>query len=415
MSLQQAKRKLFTRGLFGLVGLLLCVNPVTESAAQETALLTHIPEKVSPGYTLVPDEGTATVRLLDTEGVTRHTWKVDADRARLLPSCNILVVHGSKWGNKKKKWRALRPVVREYDWNGEIVWEYTASDVAHHDVHRLEDGSTLILKRTVPPESVQYVIKDPTRRLQRIRSDSILRVSPEGEVLWSWHAHEQLDLNVAGTGQFTTYAPKTGPSFPIQDWTHVNTIAPLPDNKWFREGDERFRPGNILVLPRSWSKVLLVDQISKEVVWEYSGDYRGGVMGGHESHMIAEPLPGAGNILMFDNGRGEGGHSGESIVLEINPLTKEIVWKYENGTEFFSESKGSVQRLPNGNTLVSLDRKHEVLEITPEGEIVWHIRNNHVTNRAHRYPIGFCPRLGSDEEFGKEPFNVVSWLSSFWS
>ena len=50
-----------------------------------------------------------------------------------------------------------------------------------------------------------------------------------------------------------------------------------------------------------------------------------------------------------------------SRVLEINPVTKEIVWQYtaadSNGPPwaFYSSFISSAQRLPNGNTLYRRD------------------------------------------------------------
>ena len=95
----------------------------------------------------------------------------------------------------------------------------------------------------------------------------------------------------------------------------------------------------------------------------------------------------SGNILVFDNGRSV--HAGESIVIEIEPTTKKVVWNYEAGKEFFSEARGSVQRLPNGNTLISEDKNGRCFEVTPEKEIVWQYEESHEINRCQRYPLNW--------------------------
>ena len=43
--------------------------------------------------------------------------------------------------------------------------------------------------------------------------------------------------------------------------------------------------------------------------------------------------------------------------------------------DFFSKSRGSVQRLPNGNTLITESDKGYVFEVTPKKEIVWRFAN----------------------------------------
>jgi hypothetical protein len=339
------------------------------------------------GVTLVPEEGNATVKLITNQGLVLNVWNVDADRARLLPNCNLLVVHGTKWGAKVPKWKALRNKIREYDWNGKIVWEYEASDPVHHDVQRLPDGSTYFLKRTLVPEEWQFRIQDPVRRLSRIRADSIVRIDGNGNKVSVWHAHEHLDLNIPGSGGWTRYTTPNSASFRMADWTHINTISPLPDNKWYDRGDTRFTPGNLLIQARNWSTTMIIDKDSGNVVWEYAGDSEGRVSGGHEPVMIENGLPGAGNILLLDNGRNSGQ---QSRVLEIDPITKGLVWSYTSDG-FYTASAGSAQRQMNGNTIISEDRKGRVFEVAPSGEIVWEYRSEFETNRARRYPSDYCP------------------------
>ena len=73
--------------------------------------------------------------------------------------------------------------------------------------------------------------------------------------------------------------------------------------------------------------------------------------------------------------------------LEINPLTKQIVWEYKQpklskdlngdgkilGNEklFFSNLMSGAQRLPNGNTLITEADVGRIFEVTNSGEVVW--------------------------------------------
>ncbi len=70
-----------------------------------------------------------------------------------------------------------------------------------------------------------------------------------------------------------------------------------------------------------------------------------------------------------------------SRVLEINPVTLEIIWQHDaeklgfaspmDSSRFYSPYVSSAQRLPNGNTLITEGSNGRLIEITAEHEIVW--------------------------------------------
>ena len=95
-----------------------------------------------------------------------------------------------------------------------------------------------------------------------------------------------------------------------------------------------------------------------------------------------------GRILIFDNGR----YRGWSRVIELNPQTMAIEWQYRK-EGFYTLSQGYVQRLENGNTLVTESERGRAFEITREGEIVWeyyHSEKQDASNSMH--PESFCRR-----------------------
>ena len=79
------------------------------------------------------------------------------------------------------------------------------------------------------------------------------------------------------------------------------------------------------------------------------------------------------DMLVFDNGF----YRRYSRVLEIDPPTGRIVWSYEGKprSEFFTEFRGSNQRLANGNTLICEAGRGHVFEVTRDGQIVWEFWN----------------------------------------
>src|SRR5699024_6319086 len=83
-----------------------------------------------------------------------------------------------------------------------------------------------------------------------------------------------------------------------------------------------------------------------------------------------------GDILMFDNwGHFETGNL--SRVLQFDPETMKITWTYHGTAEHPLQSKirSSAQRLPNGNTLITESNAGRLVEVTPDGDIVWEYIN----------------------------------------
>lgn len=371
----------------------------------------YAPDKCCNGYTVLwrgPK-----VKLIDMNGRTVNEWTVTSDgieggvdRARLLENGHVLLQRGGMMSEAGG--------IQEYGWDHELVWEYVPEGEVphteylgpHHDVFRKQNGNTLLICRHTVPEEYLQQIRDPRYRNTTTYEDAILEVSREGEVVWEWHGYEHLDLNhyhiLASPDWFAGPYNSTA-----CDWMHTNTVQALPENRWHDAGDERFKPDNVIISPRSLDTVYIIDRDTKEVVWSYTGDYMGGLSGQHEPYMIEKGLPGAGNLLIFDNGASpwkDLGHAGRSYVLEVDPTTKEVVWLYEDGEQFHSSYTSSAQRLPNGNTLICETAGKRVFEVTREGNIVWEYVEG--STRSYRYAYDHCPQtaaLGKPKEVSVTP------------
>ena len=358
------------------------------------------PDMCWNGYTILWRN--CNVKLIDMNGRTVNQWELEtskaeigAARARMLPNGNVLVQRGGMTSQDG--------LIQEYDWDGNLAWEFIPEGAIphadllgpHHDVFRSPDGSTLLICRDLVPEEHMKRVREPRFQGRAIYGDAILEVNAAGEVVWLWHGYEHLDLDhyriIASPEWFAGPYNST-----VCDWMHVNTVQALPENKWHEGGDERFRPGNVMISPRNLDTVYIIDRETDEVVWEYTGDYFGGLSGQHEPHMIERGLPGEGNIIIFDNGASpwrDLGHAGMSYVLEINPVTKELVWVYNKGLRFYATYTSSAQRLGNGNTLICESTSARVFEVTPEGETVWEYVEG--TPRSYRYPYDYCPQMAA--------------------
>ena len=109
--------------------------------------------------------------------------------------------------------------------------------------------------------------------------------------------------------------------------------------------------------------------------------------------MAPAPPPGAGNILVFNNGNEFPGYArGYSSVVELSPPVDGYSYHYSEGSaygpvepewtytaalpsDFYAPFQSGAQRLPNGNTLICVGNKGTVLEVTSAGETVWQYIN----------------------------------------
>lgn len=299
--------------------------------------------------------------------------------------------------------------IRRLSWKGEKIWSApTCFEVAegvfakaHHDWQREgnpvgyyapgqdfdDTGKTLLL--------TSAIIDDPkVCETVPIVDDIVFEIDSEGRPTgFEWHSREHIDeLGFDEAALAVIRDPKAYATEELAweffDWTHANTVSLLGDNKWYSErGDERFHPSNIMMSFRQMGITIIISRDTGAVVWRIGPDYEEGsvahrlgpIVGQHMTHIIPRGLPGAGNVLLFDNGGGSG-YGGElgfprykrdySRVIEFDPVTLELVWEY-TADGFYSTFISGAQRLPNGNTLICEGVTSRVFEVTTGREKVW--------------------------------------------
>jgi outer membrane protein assembly factor BamB len=138
-----------------------------------------------------------------------------------------------------------------------------------------------------------------------------------------------------------------------------------------------YASGNVLVSIRHQDVIAVVNWDEKRLVWMWG---RGQISGPHDASVLEN-----GHIMVYDNGLGRGW----SRVVELDPVSEEIVWEYQapNPEDFFSRSRGSNQRFPNGNTLIANSDNGQLMEVTSDGDIVWEFLNPHLNQEGHRATI----------------------------
>ncbi len=269
---------------------------------------------------------------------------------------------------------------------------------------------------------------------RRLEDDYIYELNWEGEVIWEWLASDHVDeLGFSEEARNAIHrAVPWDESRQSADWLHINSATWLGPNQWYEQGDERFHPENIMFSAREANIIGIIDRAGS-IVWRIGPDYTesaalaelGQIIGQHNPHIIPRGLPGEGNVLVFDNG-GSGGYGfanpaapdgvnslrrDYSRVLEFNPITLELVWEYSIGAtekfQFFSHYVSNAQRLPNGNTLVNEGSHGRLFELTVDKEIVWEYLSPFISTRepisrrifrAYRVPYDWVPQLQRPQE-----------------
>lgn len=320
---------------------------------RSTGLTLLNPDKASPGYTLFTTlSGDGTVYLIDLKGTVVHEWEIPYSPyyAELLPNGNLYFngwTPASPGDLRFGHWPLYKAgVALEADWDGNIVWKLERDD-HHHDSRRARNGNILMLAIEPAPRRVASKIRGDVAP-DNVWNDKILELTPEGRVVWEWHAWQHFDQ----LKHFPVHASEDA-----HHWPHANSLVELAD-------------GNLLVSFRGISHVVIIDRKTGRIVWDL----------GHEvvSHQhFPNELPN-GNILIFDNGtqRLNDPHT-FSRVIEVDRATRRIVWEYHDSPayNFYSAFISGAQRLSNGNTLITEGLNGRLFEVTPERETVWEYVN----------------------------------------
>ncbi|MEZ6130133.1 MAG: aryl-sulfate sulfotransferase [Planctomycetaceae bacterium] len=377
-------------------------------------------EAASPGYTLIAPFGGQQTFLMDLSGNVVHSWATErrpSQAAYLLDDGSLLRtvrvpsdtfdIPGGPAGG-----------IQRMDWDGNETWYFEIADdtrLSHHDIEPLPNGHVLVVAWELKTRDEAIAAgRDPaTLSDGELWSEVVLEIRPEGAtggtVVWEWHLWDHLvqshDSTKANFGHPADHPERIDLNFverPIADWIHMNSI------------DYNAGLDQILLCGRTFDEIWVIDHstTSQQAAGHSGGRsgkggdilYRWGnpfawfagtpadqkLFGQHDPHWIPPGLPGAGNILIFNNGSNrdlrpfstvdeitvpnqpDGSYPREpNKAFEPDKLT----WTYEDRDGLYSPRVSGAQRLPNGNTLICSGETGHVFEVTATGEIVWDYHN----------------------------------------
>lgn len=401
--------------------------------------------RTDAGYTLFGTRGTS--YLVDFEGRIIHTWPLGTN-PRFTEAGTLLDAVGGNPSNQNQ-WQEL-------DWAGNVVWQYTETRSGYHPHHDFEKiynpqlgDSTFIYIANKDLTAAQCLAAgcDPANNYTGAQMDAIVEVDRQGNIVWEWcfFDHVVQDIN-SGLSTYGVIASTPGrinlniQGNPVKsDWMHCNSLDYNQDSDLIvinsvhgefyvidhgatflpgdpagsitlaagSAGDFKYRFGD----PAKYDQGDPPDVLAN---WEKATAGHKQLGGSHNIQWIRSGLPGAGNLLVFDNAQNLFELTPQSYIMEINPyldstgtntgsfvnppsagynmvnspnnnlmkerknVSKQIVWVFssKNNTSFFSTIGSSAQRLPNGNTLVCSMNDGHFFEVAPsDTAIVWEYIN----------------------------------------
>ena len=369
------------------------------------------------GYTLFAPINYSHTYLIDNCGYLVNEWQSNYNpglSAYLLPDGNLLrtirtnssfFLGGGSGGG-----------VEIRDWDNNLEWQliYSQDSVhhQHHDVEYMPNGNILIVAWEY--KTAQDAIdagRDPSLVGLAFWPDKIVEIKPIGidsaETVWEWHAidhiiqdHDSTKPNYGVVADHPELINLNYYTSPNPDWLHINGVNYNP------ELDQ------IIVSVRNHSELWVIDHstTSEEVAGHTGGNsgkggdilYRWGnpqtydrgtsddrvFYAQHNTHWIPKGYPGAGDIMIFNNGKGLSFNVHSSVDV-ITPTVDadgnytiaggeafgptELTWTYEAPmpTDFYSPNISGAQRLLNGNTLICEGSKGHLFEVNQAGELLW--------------------------------------------
>ncbi|MCU0330699.1 MAG: aryl-sulfate sulfotransferase [Candidatus Kapabacteria bacterium] len=405
---------------------------VTTVTAQTVGVISRMDDRMSNGYTLLAPTASRLTYLLDTGGTVVNMWSSDhrpGQAAMMIPGGRLLRT-GIPNERRPLAGGGVGGIVEEFDWAGNRTWLFEYVDTAyraHHDVEYLPNGNILLL--TWEPISRQEALELGRRPERLVDSalwmETIIEVQPTrpvgGTIVWRWSTRDHLVQNTNpilpnyGEAHDSIHRIDINAGENRTDWLHMNSI------RYHADRDE------ILVSVRNLNEIWIIARSTGHIVYRWGNPFAYGrgtrndqqLFAQHDARWIPDGYPGAGNILIFNNGIGR--QQVFSTVEEIRPplvagvysITpgqafgpQQPTWRYDPGfpTDFISPNISGAVRLSNGNTLACVGVRGTLVELAADSTIVWRYIN----------PVGASGPVaqGSPVPGGNQVFKVTRYTAT---
>lgn len=342
-------------------------NATFDPNADQRGVTIYDKERASDGYNFYSSRGLPAAFLLNMEGELVYQWRRKDNlwqHVDLLPNGDVIVLIKDN-------------VLFKVNLESDILWRYRAR--VHHDHFRHPDGRIFVLTR----KNEKHPDLHPEHL---ILVDYVTVLSEDGELIEEYSILELLQRSrfaflLPSVSHHDWTKPNEEPGDVVLDFLHTNHVEVVDER--LADRSPIFEPGMVILSMRHLNSIVVADLEKREVVWLWGPT---NLTRQHHPTVLDN-----GNILLFNNGLKK------SSILELDPVSLKVVWRYMPGPEFFTMSRGSNQRLPNGNTLITESDPGYVFEVTPEGETVWEFANPQVNEKDERSAIWRMVRFQREE------------------
>ena len=402
------KKKIYVLSGFLLliiVGAMLAVPSDIYAQSQRTMGLITRDTRAFEGYNLFKTLSGGTFHLTDNAGNLIHSWgPYPGTRGvyHLLENGNLLLGAGRK-------------TVFEVNWKGELQWTFFRNEYrAHHDWCKLPNGNVLMIAwETKTRQEAEAAGRNPLTipnsgaDANQLWPDAILEYNPKTDIIvWEWHSWDHIiqdfDQSKPTYGDVSKHPEMIDLNYfhPLSylgaDWQHFNAINYNPVLDQIAISVPTF--GEIWIIDHSTTLAQAkTDQGGRYgrggrllYRWGNPAAHRGEGLTQlefqHDVQWIKPGCPGAGNLLIFNNGAYREYSSVVEIVTPVDSngfYTQPTpggafgpagpIWEYVApvSSDFYSNFISGAQRMPNGNTVINEGDDGIFFEVTPDKKIVW--------------------------------------------
>jgi hypothetical protein len=380
------------------------------------------------GYTLFSPNNSRNTYLVNMSNTVVHSWTHNRNggySAYLLEDGSVL--RPALSSNSPLGGGGEAGIVQKVSWSGTLQWEYTYSSTTyrtHHDIEPMPNGNVLLIAWEV--KTAAQAIQAGLNHSAAIWPDHIVEVQPVGStggnIVWQWHAWdhliqdydpakdnygvvanhpELLDINVESSGS--------------GDWLHINGISYNPELDQIvissHELDEIYVIDHSTTTAEAAGHTGGLSGMGGDILYRWGRPANYDAPGAqvfnvvHCAYWVPGGLPGAGNIMAFNNREGQP----TSMVVELVPPYDSLghysrvpgtafgpaspIWSHTE-TGFFSNHLGGCQRLPNGNTFIVESTSGYMFEVNAAGVTQWSYNRGGEIARALRYGTDYAGLAG---------------------
>ena len=245
----------------------------------------------------------------------------------------------------------------EFTLDSDVVFETSSSFGVHHSIHKTDNDTYFFIDAESQELPCPLDCYNPLDSTIEWKGDRFIEVDSNNNILWDWNTFENLSMN-----EFNPMWTETSTSY--FDWTHSNSVYFNVEN-------------NIVYASiRNLSRISAINYSTQEIIWNLGNpDFMDSVYFDNYfnfSHQHSAQIFN-GNILFFDNGRGNNPEVSRCMEISINENENpELEWEFILPDSLLTLSRGECDRLENGNTLITAGRTGNILEVNND-EIVWQI------------------------------------------